>query len=413
MVLDSLEELVEKLVKGAVKMHEADRLAGDVNVATEARRKALERILRIDLSALDDSLDFNKVVGRNCENTIGSIRMPVGVAGPLKVNGIHASGLFYVPLATTEGALVASVNRGAAAILESGGAVARVLDDKITRAPVFKTPSLPRAVEFVEWVNTNFERIRKVFESTTRHGRLLRIRPFIVGRNVYLRFEAGSGDAMGMNMIVKATHEVSRFIESELPWVEGVSLSSNMCTDKKAAATNWILGRGKSVVAEAVISRQTVASKLKTTPEKIAEVTLRKLDLGGARAGTLGGFNAHAANILAALFIATGQDAAQVVESSECITYGETTESGDLYISVTLPTLEIGTVGGGTGLPTQQKALEILGVWGSGDPPGTNALKFAEIVASTVLAGELSLMSALAARHLAESHMRLGRGGRG
>jgi len=408
-VTATLEEIVRQLTSGSLKLHETDEATGDSNLATQARRKALEQMLGLDLSDFEDDLDYNQVVGRNCENTIGSIRVPIGIAGPIQVQGSHAAGSFYVPMATTEGALVASVNRGMTAIRNSGGAVAMVLEDKMTRAPVFKTPGLREAVTLVNWVESNLERIKEVFESSTRHGKLLRIRPFVVGRNVFLRFEASSGDAMGMNMVVKSTNDVAKFIETELPWAKTVSLSGNMCTDKKAAATNWILGRGKSVVAESVINADVVSSVLKTTPENIAEVALRKLYLGGARAGVHGGFNAHAANILSAIFIATGQDPAQLVESSGCITYCETTEDRGLYISVTLPTLEVGTVGGGTSLPTQRKALQILGVAGSGNPPGLNAVRFAEIIAAAVLAGELSLLAALAAHHLADSHMRLGR----
>ncbi|MDJ0269888.1 MAG: hydroxymethylglutaryl-CoA reductase (NADPH) [Aigarchaeota archaeon] len=410
MTVTEIDELVKRILRGEVRLHEVEKHVKDSNVATRVRRRAIEEISHLDLSPLDDNVvDFNDVVGRNCENTIGCVKVPMGIAGPLKVRGDHASGEYLIPLATTEGALVASVNRGASAITESGGAVVKVLDDKITRAPVFKTPSLEKAVEFIEWVEDNFGKIKEVFESTTRHGRLLRIRPYVVGRTVFLRFEASSGDAMGMNMIVKATDEVSRFIHENLPWVENVSLSGNLCTDKKAAAINWVLGRGKSVIAEAVVSRETVEKKLKTTPDRIVEVVLRKLYLGSGRAGVLGGFNAHVANVIAALFLATGQDLAQVVDSSHCITYCEELDDGDLYISITLPTLEVGTVGGGTSLPTQRKALEIIGVAGGGEPPGTNALKFAEIVAATVLAGELSLLSALAAHHLADAHMRLGR----
>ena len=405
-----IQAIVNEVLEGRVQLHELDKLLGDSNRATLLRRGFLERRLGIDLSPLgDEVIDYNEVVGSNCENTIGSVKVPVGVAGPLKVDGEYASGEYYIPLATTEGALVASVNRGCSSITSSGGAKVRVLDDKITRAPVFKAPTILKAVEFVNWVRDNFNEIKQVFESTTRYGRLRDIKPFIVGRTVFLRFEASSGDAMGMNMIVKAVDEVVKHIQDRIDWVEMVSISGNLCTDKKPAAINWILGRGKTVSAEAVVSREVVRSKLKTEPEKIEEVCLRKLYLGGARAGALGGYNAHTSNIIAAIFLATGQDLGQVIESSFSLTYCETLENGDLYISTTLPSLEIGTTGGGTMLPTQRKSLEIIGVAGSGDPPGTNALKFAEIIAATVLAGELSLLAALAAHHLTQAHMRLGR----
>ena len=404
------QELVNEVIEGRIQLHELDRILGDSNRATSLRREFLEKKLGIDLSPLrDDVVDYNEVVGSNCENTIGSVKVPVGIAGPLKVNGEYASGEYYIPLATTEGALVASVNRGCASITLSGGANVRVLDDKITRAPVFKAPTITKAVEFTEWVSRNFDEIKQVFESTTRYGRLKDIKPFIVGRTVFLRFEASSGDAMGMNMIVKAVDEVVKHIQEKIDWIEMVSISGNLCTDKKPAAINWIMGRGKTVSAEAVVKRGVVRDKLKTEPEKIEEVCLRKLYLGGARAGVLGGYNAHTSNIIAAIFLATGQDMGQVIESSFSLTYCETLENGDLYISTTLPSLEIGTTGGGTMLPTQKKALEIMGVAGSGDPPRTNALKLAEIIAASVLAGELSLLAALAAHHLTQAHMRLGR----
>lgn len=408
-----IEEVKQALISGSVKFHELDKLTNDSNLATRMRREFLEWILNLDLSPLSSSIDFNSVVGRNCENTIGAVQVPVGVAGPLRISGSYAEGDFYIPLATTEGALVASVNRGCAAITESGGARVRVLADRITRAPVVKVTSIEKALELSKWVNENFSKIKQEFEKTTKHGKLIGIEPYIVGNTVFLRFEASSGDAMGMNMLVKGTDKVMSMIVNELPYVQHIALSGNLCTDKKSAAINWIEGRGKTVTAEALVKEDLVREKLKTTPKAIQEVVFRKVFIGSARAGTLGGFNAHAANVVAAIFLATGQDMAQVVESSQCLTTAEVNQNGDLYISVTLPSLEVGTVGGGTGLPSQFKALEIMRVAGSGDPVGTNAIKFAEIVGAAVLAGELSLLAALSAHHLAYAHMKLGRGKKG
>ncbi len=402
-------ELLEKLLRGEVKLHELDRITGDSNTATTIRRKALERMLNVDLSALQDNLDYNEVVGRNCENTIGSVKVPVGIVGPLSVKGEYANGLYFVPIATTEGALVASINRGCAAASASGGVHVRILDDKITRAPVFRVPTLDKSVEFVKWVEENFNEIKKVFESTTKYGRLRKIVPFIAGRTVFLRFEASSGDAMGMNMIVKAVDEVVKYIRGNLDYVNLVSISGNLCTDKKPTGINWIMGRGKTMTAEAFIDRNIVTRLLKTTPEAIEEVCLRKLYVGSARAAALGGFNAHISNIIAGIFLATGQDLGQIVESSQSITYCEALEDGNLYISTTIPALEIGTVGGGTELPTQRTNLSIMKVQGSGSTPGENAKKLAEIITATALAGELSLLAALASHHLTEAHMRLGR----
>ncbi|MGC8582574.1 MAG: hydroxymethylglutaryl-CoA reductase (NADPH) [Thermoproteus sp.] len=402
-----MEEIIEALDSGKLKLHELDKELGDSNKAAEYRRRFLERKLGVRLEAIGSTvIDFNKAVGRNIENPIGAAQIPIGVAGPLLVEGEYARGMFYIPLATTEGALVASVNRGAKIITESGGARARVVRDGMARAPLFKLPSLTDAVDFVKWVEAHREEIKRAAESTTRHGKLKEIQPFIVGNNVWLRFVFETGDAMGMNMATIASEAAAKYIEAGYPKAELVALSGNMCVDKKPNAVNFLMGRGKTVIAEALIKREAL-SRLGVTPEAVHEVNVRKNLLGSALAHSYG-FNAHFANIITAIFIATGQDVAQVVESSMGITWTEPREEG-LYISVTLPSLEVGTVGGGTGLPTQREALSMLGVAGSGDPPGVNALKFAEIVASAVLAGELNLILALARNELARAHQALGR----
>ncbi len=391
-----------------VKLHELDKLYGDANKAAEARRQYLEKATGAKLENIGKTIiDLNTVVGRNIENVIGAVQIPVGVAGPLLVRGDYANGYFYVPLATTEGALVASVNRGAKLVTESGGARAKVLKDGMARAPLFKLPSLVDAVEFVNWVMQHFEEVKKAAESTTRHGRLKEIQPFVVGNYVWLRMVFSTGDAMGMNMATIAADAAARYIQEEFPKARLVALSGNMCVDKKPNSVNFLLGRGKTVVAEALIRREQL-EKLGTTPEAVHEVNISKNLVGSALAHSYG-FNAHFANIITAVFIATGQDVAQVVESSMGITTTEPREEG-LYISVFLPSLEVGTVGGGTGLPTQREALELLGVAGPGNPPGTNALKFAEIIAAAVLAGELNLLVALARNELASAHKKLGRG---
>ncbi|MCS7117744.1 MAG: hydroxymethylglutaryl-CoA reductase (NADPH) [Thaumarchaeota archaeon] len=402
---------LEDLLSGRVKLHMLDELVG-AREATRLRRKYLEQQAGIELSQLDVDLPYEGVVGRNCENTIGGVTIPLGVAGPLPIEGEHFRGSTYVPLATTEGALVATVNRGAAAIRSSGAVKVRVLDDKMTRAPVLETPGVEWSFRLTKWVEQNFQLLREAFRSATNHGDLRGIKPFVAGKFVFLRMEATTGDAMGMNMVTKAAERVVEEVVSRLDWVKHVSLSGNLCTDKKPAAVNWVMGRGKTVSAEAVIKRDVVGSVLKTTPEAVMKVVSAKLYVGSALAGALGGFNAHVANVIAAVFIATGQDLAQVVESSESITYADITPAGDLYFSLTIPSLEVGTVGGGTWLPAQRAALSIMGVAGPGDPPGTNARKFAEVVAAAALAGELSLTSALSAHHLVKAHDRLGRGRR-
>jgi hydroxymethylglutaryl-CoA reductase (NADPH) len=390
-----------------VKLHEFEKIYGDANKAAEARRQYLEKVVGVKLENIGKTIiDFNTVVGRNIENVIGAVQIPVGVAGPLLVKGDYANGYFYIPLATTEGALVASVNRGAKFITESGGARVKVLKDGMARAPLFRLPSLIDAVEFVEWITQHFDELKKAAESTTRHGKLKEVQPFIVGNYVWLRLVFSTGDAMGMNMVTIASDAVAKYIQQHYPKAKLVALSGNMCVDKKANAVNFLLGRGKTVVAEAVVKRE-VLERLGITAEDVHEVNVRKNLIGSALAHSYG-FNAHFANIIAAIFIATGQDVAQVVESSMGITSTEPRDEG-LYISVFLPSLEVGTVGGGTGLPTQREALALLGVAGPGNPPGTNALKFAEIIAAAVLAGELNLLIALARNELASAHQRLGR----
>ncbi len=406
-----LEDIVDKVLRGEIKLHQLDQLLKSSNLATLVRRRFIERKIGSQLPSLASTIiDFDEIVGRNIENPIGAVQVPVGIIGPLKINGEYAKGEFYVPLATTEGALVASVSRGAKAITLSGGAKTRILYDGMTRAPLLWTPSVEEALRLVEWVKQSFNEIKAVAESTTRHGKLVDIKPYITGNNVWLRFIYTTGDAMGMNMATIATDKACNYIEENFPGtVKCLALSGNMCVDKKPAIINMLEGRGKTVVAEAIISRETALKVLKAEPELIHDINTRKNLLGSARAGAIA-YNAHFANIIAAIFIATGQDVAQVVESSMGYTWTEITSNGDLYISVTLPSLEVGTVGGGTRLPTQREALRILGVEGGGDPPGTNARKFAEIIAATVLAGELNLLAALAAKQLARAHIALGRG---
>ncbi|MFB0544236.1 MAG: hydroxymethylglutaryl-CoA reductase (NADPH) [Asgard group archaeon] len=411
--LVEVEDIVDQLVRGDIKFHEIEELVGgDANIATKIRRIALEKITNKDLSSLvSTTLDFNELCGRNIESPVGSVEIPIGIV-KIKVKGDYANDLYYFALATTEGALVASVNRGCSAINEGGneggGARAKVYRDQMTRAPVFSCGNVENAFKLKTWVEEHFDEIKKLCESTTRHGKLIKISPYLVGDTVFLRFIFTTGDALGMNMVTIATEAGVNFIMENLPFLRCVALSGNLCADKKPAAINFIEGRGKSVIAEATIPREIVEKTLKTTPEAICEVNLRKNFMGSA-VGQSPGFNAHFANMIAAAFIAYGQDVAQTVESSLGITTTFTTPEGDLYASVTLPCLEVGTIGGGTRLPKQRKLLELLSCEGGGVPPGTNALKFAEILSAVVLGGELSLIAALAAGHLAKAHRKLRR----
>jgi hydroxymethylglutaryl-CoA reductase (NADPH) len=313
-------------------------------------------------------------------------------------------------MATTEGALIASTTRGCKALTEAGGVTTQILRDGMNRGPVLSMPSAKECAEVAAWVDSNIEELKGVFNSTSRFARLQSIRPTVAGRNLFLKFRATTGDGMGMNMVGKGTDKTLSHMLSIFPNLKLVALSGNTCTDKKPAAVNWIEGRGKSVVAEATIPRSVVEKTLKTTPEAMVEVNIAKNLVGSAIAGTMGGNNAHAANMVAAMFIACGQDPAQVVETSNCMTSLELTPSGDLYAAVTMPSIEVGTIGGGTILSPQSASLELLGVKGS-DPaePGKNAKQLARVVSSAVLAGELSLIAALSSGHLISAHLALNR----
>ena len=334
-------EIINKLASGEIKLHEIEKYTESVPQAVQIRRKFMETI---SVSKLDNvshfSLDMEEAMKKNIENPIGAIQIPVGIAGPLKINGEHAEGEFYVPLATSEGALVASVNRGCSTITQSGGANVRIIDDKMTRAPVIKAESVIEAMEIKKWIENNFTELKEAAEATTRHGKLLKIDPVIVvGRYIYPRFVYSTGDSMGMNMVTIAT-ETALSLLSEKTGAHVIALSGNVCVDKKPAALNLIEGRGKTLVAEIVVPREIVDKKLKTTPEAIQEVNMAKNFVGSAISGSLG-FNAQYANMIGAIFLATGQDEAHIVEGSLGITTAED-KNGDLYFSVTLPDVPIG-----------------------------------------------------------------------
>eukprot|EP01134_Creolimax_fragrantissima_P005062 CFRG5062T1 len=314
-------------------------------------------------------IDYTKVLGVCCENVIGYVPIPVGIVGPLLLNGRR----FMVPMATTEGCLLASTHRGMKALMMCGGVTAAVLRDRMTRAPIVKFKTLKR----------------------------------FAGRHAYIRFGVSTGDAMGMNMVTKGTECALYALSAEFPDMQIISVSGNLCSDKKPAAVNWIKGRGRSVVCEAMLDADVIERVLKTNIPALVELNKYKNLVGSALAGSIGGFNAHASNVVTAVFIATGQDPAQNVESSNCITLMESVNDGrQMYMSCSMPSVEVGTVGGGTQLQAQAAMLGLLNVQGpSKEYPGCNARQLAQIISATVLAGELSLMSALAAGHLVKSHL--------
>ncbi len=398
-------DLAARVRDGELRLYELEEHT-DAETAAAARRRVVTAETEADLEAVADYTFAAATAEPNIENLLGAVQIPLGVAGPVPVDGGAADGEFYLPLATTEGALVASVNRGLSTIAAADGATARVTNAGMTRAPVFRVAGVAEAATVTEWVAANTDRLREAAESTTNHGELLEVDPYVVGDNVYLRFVYDTKDAMGMNMATIATREAATLVEADTP-AELVALSGNLCADKKPAAINAVEGRGRTVTADVVIDGDLLVEQLAATPAAMAEGNVRKNLVGSAKAGSLG-FNAQAANVVAAAFLATGQDEAQVVEGANAITTMEVRD-GDLYASVSLASLEVGTVGGGTGLPTQTAGLEILGLGGGGTPPGANADALAEVIAVGALAGELSLVGAFCSRHLASAHERLGR----
>ena len=339
----------------------------------------------------------------NIENLIGTVKVPVGLAGPLRVNGLFAQGDYYFPLATTEAALVASYNRGAQLITEAGGCTAMLLNEGISRAPGFAFQDLQESGQFVVWATSQFEEFRRRAERTTRHGKLLDMGVTVEGNRVYLNFEFTTGDASGQNMVTIATEAICAYIRDHSPVRPDYSfLEANMSGDKKASAQSFLRVRGKKVSADVLLPADLVRKRLQTTPELMVNYW-RMAAMGGVLSGTLG-VHGHYANGLAALSIACGQDAACVAESAVGVTQFETTRRGELYAAVTLPDIMVGTVGGGTGLPSQRACLEILGLAGPG-----RAQALAEVCAGLCLAGELSIGGALCAGDFSRAHQVLAR----
>ncbi|XP_050365275.1 3-hydroxy-3-methylglutaryl-coenzyme A reductase 2-like [Argentina anserina] len=404
------EEIIKAVVSGAFPSYSLESRLGDCKRAASIRREALQRVTGKSLEGLPlEGFDYESILGQCCEMPVGYITIPVGIAGPIMLDGRE----FSVPMATTEGCLVASTNRGCKAINLSGGATSVLLKDGMTRAPVVRFNSAKRAAELKFFMEdpANYETISIVFNKSSRFGRLQTVKCAVAGKNLYMRFCCSTGDAMGMNMVSKGVQNVLDFLQNDFPDMDVIGISGNYCSDKKPAAVNWIEGRGKSVVCEAVIKGDIVTKVLKTNVAALVELNMLKNLTGSAMAGALGGFNAHASNIVSAVYLATGQDPAQNIESSHCITMMEAINDGkDLHVSVTMPSIEVGTVGGGTQLASQSACLNLLGVKGANrEAPGANARQLASVVAGSVLAGELSLMSAIAAGQLVKSHMKYNR----
>lgn len=370
--------------------------------AADARRRFLEAATAGRLHHLGQySFDPATVAG-NIEHFTGVAQVPIGIAGPLLVDGEYARGEFYVPLATTEGTLVASYNRGMKLVREAGGVKTTISDDAMQRAPVFLFDSAREARAFGRWVSDNIDTIRARAEATTGIGRLRDVEQYPVARCVFLQFNYTTGDAAGQNIVSKATKAVCDWMRESYPDLRHYYLGAALDSDKRPSHINLLRTRGKRVTAEATISRALIWEQLHTTPELMFRAR-QVSNLGTMLSGAVSN-GSQPANGLTALFIATGQDVANVTESSSALAHFEITPDGDYYYSLTLPSLIVATFGGGTGCATQRECLEILGCYGGG-----KVQKFAEIVAATILCGELSLAGAVASEEWVASHERYGR----
>ncbi len=345
------------------------------------------------------SIDSEEMRG-NIENPIGVAQIPIGVAGPIEVHGQHANGAFYVPLATTEGALVRSYERGMVALTRAGGVEARILSEDNQISPTFFFQSIADAAAFAEWIPEHFDEIKKQAESTTRHGKLRNLRCHQFARQVILSFGFHTGDAQGMNMIVKASDQACRWIVEQSPGASHLQFSG-MCSEKRPSGYLLTRGKGKYVTAGAFLPSPIIKAYLHCSARQLYDVWHSTL-IGHLAANAVG-YNAQYANGLTAMFIALGQDVANVVNSSCGITNFELAEGG-LYVSLTLPALSIATVGGGTGLGTQRECLEMLGCCGSG-----KSGKLAEIVAAALLGGEISMGAAIGSGEFVAAHEQYGR----
>lgn len=402
----SQEELLQRLTPKHTAL--APKVPGGARLTPEAvaKRWKLLNLSPEQQSAILDSHSAAQMdrYERNIENFIGTVKVPVGLAGPLRVNGLFAQGDYYIPLATTEAALVASYHRGALLVSEAGGCTASLLSEGISRAPGFTFKTLLDVGGFVNWCLSQMEQLREHAEATTRYGKLQDLQLTIEGNHVYLIFEYLTGDASGQNMVTIATEAAVRYIVERCPIKpEHYFIEANLSGDKKASTQSFHTVRGKKVTAEVLLPRALIKKYLHATPEQMVKLWYMTA-LGGVMSGTIG-VQGHYANGLAALYLACGQDVACVAESAVGVTRMELTEEKDLYVSVTLPNLMVGTVGGGTALPSQTVHLDILGLAGAG-----KAQALAEVCASLALAGELSINGAISAQHFTRAHNKLARG---
>lgn len=339
----------------------------------------------------------------NIENCIGSVKLPLGLAGPLRVNGLFAQGDYPLPLATSEATLVASYHRGACLISAAGGCTSMLLYQALNRSPAFVFDTIISAGRFVAWAMESFEKFQQLADATTGHGKLIDVGTTVEGNHVYLNFEFTTGDASGQNMVTIATQAICDYISSDCPVaIQQLYVEGNLSGDKKASAQAYTSVRGRKVSAEITLSPDLLKKFVRASPKQMVDYW-RMSAIGGVLSGTMG-VHGHFANGLAALYLATGQDAACVAESAIGVTRFEVTDKGNLYAAVSLPSIMVGTVGGGTSLPSQKAALELMGLHGSG-----NSEALAEVTAGLLLAGELSIIAALATGDFTRAHRKLAR----
>ncbi len=371
------------------------------SAAAQARREWLSQKRHASLQHIGVYTENPENLRGNIEHFIGSAQIPLGIAGPLKVNGQHARGTFYIPMATTEGALTYTCNESMLLISLSGGANTAILDDQLHISPIFIFDTVKATQRFAVWIAANFATIKQYAETATRHGKLLAVEPQIFDKNVVVKFTYWTGDAMGINMVTFATEEACKYI-LKMTKPKRFYLQPNFSSIKKVTAHNFVAGFGKTVVAEAVIPAGLIKRTFNVTPQAIVDF-YHTVRLCTAHVGMIG-INGHTANMLAAIFTACGQDIACVVDSYVGVTNFEVTDDYGLYVSLKLPSLLVGTVGGGTSLVTQRECLELLGCYGPG-----KARKFAELVAAATLAGEIGICARVANGTFANAHRKYGR----
>jgi hydroxymethylglutaryl-CoA reductase (NADPH) len=396
--------IIEKLLRSAkIKPHNFERFLkkSKVQITNKVLNQCITmRRKEFNISTLPfENYNYMNALNKNCENIIGYTRIPTGIIGPVK----FCNNENYVPFATTEGALVSSINRGVK-LLNMSETNVIVEDVGMTRAPIVKCPSITEVKNLKEWIRSNFEVIKQIFEMESNHTKLQEITFLQEGQHLHIRFRATTGEAMGMNMVGKGTNFVLRYLKKQFENMDIVTLSGNTCTDKKANAINWITGRGKHVVMEANISTENLRKVMKVSPPELANLNLQKNMVGSSLAATIGGNNCNTSNVLAGIFLATGQDSGQIgTSSSSILNLIDNTKS--LTATLTMPCLELGSIGGGTTLEDQKSNIDLI----CGDAEN-KVERLAQNIIYCIMGCELSLLSSLCNNDLVQAHMKFNRG---